>query len=180
MGNWIKNCVVGSAIVGSLIAARPALAAVSMVLKAGDIRGESAVTKHEGEIDVLAWSWGVAQPNVRVGSAATGKAAVNALVITKYVDQASPLLFQDSAQGKVLPQANFVAIRVGGKGNIEFIKIKLENVIVASVSTGKASANDRFTEEVSLVFSAAEYTYVPTKADGSAGAAVTIRWSLGK
>ena len=35
--------------------------AVDMFLKIGDIKGESADDKHAGEIDVLAWSWGMSQ-----------------------------------------------------------------------------------------------------------------------
>ena len=35
--------------------------AVDVFLKLGDVKGESKDSKHEGEIDVLSWSWGVSQ-----------------------------------------------------------------------------------------------------------------------
>ena len=39
-------------------------------LKVGDIKGESADDKHQEEIDVLAWSWGVVQT---ASASGTGK-----------------------------------------------------------------------------------------------------------
>ena len=33
--------------------------AVDMFIKIGDLKGESKDSKHGGEIDVLAWSWGL-------------------------------------------------------------------------------------------------------------------------
>ena len=35
--------------------------AVDMFIKLGDIKGESQDKTHKGEIDVLAWSWGMAK-----------------------------------------------------------------------------------------------------------------------
>ena len=45
--------------------------AVDVFLKLGDVKGESKDSKHEGEIDVLSWSWGVAQTGI--GSMGGGK-----------------------------------------------------------------------------------------------------------
>jgi type VI secretion system secreted protein Hcp len=150
------------------MATQLANAAATMVARIGDIKGESAVTGH---------SWGVVQPNARVGGGGAGKATVNALTLTKYVDAASPILFIDSAQGKVMPQAQFTIIKVGGKSNVEMVKLKLDNVMVTSVTTGTATADGRFTETITLVFSVVEYTYTPQKGDGSAGPAVTVKWN---
>jgi type VI secretion system secreted protein Hcp len=177
MRNWIRNCVMSAVLAGSLMATQLANAAVSMVAKIGDIKGESALTGHSGEIDVLSYSWGVVQSNARVGGGGAGKATVNALTLTKYVDASSPMLFIDSAQGKVMPQAQFTIIKMGGKSPVEMIKLKLDNVMVTSVTTGTATADGRFTETITLVFSVVEYTYTPQKSDGSAGAAVTVKWN---
>jgi type VI protein secretion system component Hcp len=63
---------------------------MAMVLKLIDaqgqpIKGESKVKGHEGEIDVLAWSWGLSE--------AAGKVTLQDLSIRKSVDLASvPIL----------------------------------------------------------------------------------------
>jgi type VI secretion system secreted protein Hcp len=173
MSNWIQKSVVGAVLAGSLAATQPVRAAVDMFIKISDIKGESSDDKHKGEIDVLSWSWGTAR-----GGAAAGKATVNALVITKYIDASSPILFQQVIQGKTLSEATFVIRKAGGRP-LEYVKIRLKNVVVTSVKPGGSGGQDRHTEEVSLTFSGADYTYVPQKADGTAGAAVTYSWSVG-
>ena len=183
MKNRIKNCVRGAVLAASLMATQSAFAGLSMVAKIGDIKGESVVIKHEGEIDVLSYSWGVVQPNAKVGAPSASKGVVNALTLTKYVDTSSPTLFIDAAQGKVMPQAQFVVMKAGGKaGPVEFIKIKLTDAMVASVSNGERETvsgqlTDRFIEKITLVFSAAEYSTSSMKADGTAANVVTVRWS---
>ncbi|WP_374595324.1 type VI secretion system tube protein Hcp, partial [Aquabacterium sp.] len=68
--------------------------AVDMFMKIGDVKGESRDKTHAGEIDVLAWSWGVSNSGSAHtgGGAGAGKANVQDLSFTKYVDKASPPL----------------------------------------------------------------------------------------
>ena len=47
--------------------------AVDVFLKLGDVKGESKDSKHEGEIDVLSWSWGISQTGL--GSMGGGSGA---------------------------------------------------------------------------------------------------------
>ena len=75
-----------------------------------------------------------------------------------------------------MPTAQFTVLKMGGKVAIEMIKIKLDNVMVASVTTGKPTPADRYTETITLVFSAAEYTYTGQRADQSATAPITVKW----
>ena len=46
--------------------------AVDVFLKLGDIGGESADSAHKGEIDVLSWSWGIAQTGTMSGGGVGG------------------------------------------------------------------------------------------------------------
>jgi type VI secretion system secreted protein Hcp len=180
MGSWTRRFVASAILVCSLVAALPAMAAISMCLKLTGITGESQINQHVGEIDVLSWGWGVNRDASQTSAARSiggaAKVSANALVITKYIDSASPVLFQSALQGKRIAEATFVIIKAGGKSVFDVIKIKLKDVVVTSVKTGIAAPNDRFTEEVSLTFASAEYTYVPQKADQTAGAAVTVSW----
>lgn len=175
MRTWFIRSVTGAILASSLATSLPALA-VDMFIKLGEIKGESVDDKHKGDIDVLAWSWGVSQPAARTGTGVAGKATVNALVLTKFIDASSPLLFQSAVQGTQLKEAVFVARKTGGRSAVEFIKIRLKGVSVASVKPAGSAGQDRFTEEITLVFSSAEYTYVTQKPDGTAGPAVSASW----
>ena len=66
--------------------------AMDMFIKIDSIKGESVDKTHKGEIDVLAWSWGVSNSgSAHVGGGAgAGKANVQDLSFTKYIDKSTP------------------------------------------------------------------------------------------
>ena len=76
----------------------PLHAAVDMFLNLGPaIPGESIDKVHKGQVDVLAWSWGMA--NIGTTQRGAGKASFQDLTLTKYVDKSSPLLMLRCANG---------------------------------------------------------------------------------
>jgi type VI secretion system secreted protein Hcp len=142
-----------------------------MFIKIGDIKGESTDKKHDKEIDVLAWTWGISNSGTthQGGGGGAGKASVQDLTFTKYTDAATHALLLSASNGTHHPKAKLVVRKAGGKGApIEYIKIEMEEVLVTAVSCGGAGGEDRMTESVSLNFSKVKYEYTPQKADGSA------------
>src|SRR5688572_31703919 len=91
--------------------------AVDVFLKLGDIKGESKDSKHPGEIDVLSWSWGVAQTGTMSvgGGGGAGKASFSDLSFMHGVDKASPVLMKACATGEHIKEATLTA-RKAGKG----------------------------------------------------------------
>lgn len=144
--------------------------AVDMFMKIGDIAGESTDKKHPGEIDVLAWSWGISNSGTthQGGGGGAGKANVQDLSFTKYTDAASHALLLSSSNGTHIPKANLVVRKAGGKGApIEYIKIEMTEVLITSVSCGGSGGEDRLTENVTLNFAKVKYEYTPQKPDGT-------------
>ncbi len=143
--------------------------AVDMFLKIGDLKGESKDSKHKDEIDVLAWSWGMSQSGTTHagGGGGSGKVNVQDLSITKYVDSSSNALIMSACKGTHHKEATLVVRKAGDKP-LEYITIKMKEVIVTSVSTGGSGGEDRLTENISLNFAEFEYAYQPQKTDGSA------------
>jgi len=86
-------------------------------LKLGDIKGESQDDKHKGEIELMSFSFGVAQP---AGSAATGtgsgvgKAQFHEFEFTKRIDAASAKLMLACASGQHFPDVTLTCRRAGG------------------------------------------------------------------
>jgi type VI secretion system secreted protein Hcp len=152
-----------------------------MFLKLDGIKGESTDAKHGTEIDVLAWSWGVSNSGNSHfgGGSGAGKANVQDLSFTKYVDAATPNLVLKAMGGDHIKTANLVVRKAGGK-QIEYLKIDLEQVLVTSVSTGGSGGEDRLTENVTLNFASFKVHYTPQKADGTGGAAATVGWNVAK
>ena len=153
--------------------------AVDMFLKIGDIKGESQDHKHKDEIDVLAWSWGMSQSGSfhTGGGGGAGKVNVQDLSVTKWVDRASPVLMKMCCSGKEYKDA-LLTVRKAGDKPLEYMKIKMEKVMITSVSTGGSGGEDRLTENVTLNFGKVAYDYTPQKEDGSGEAAVKMTWDI--
>ena len=156
--------------------------AVDMFIKIGDIKGESKDKAHKDEIDVLAWSWGMSQSGTTHsgGGGGAGKVNVQDLSFTKYVDKSSPNLMTAVCNGKHYDQVN-LTVRKAGETALEYIKIKMEQVIITSLSTGGSGGEDRLTENVTLNFAKFHYAYQPQKKDGAKdGGAIDSKWDIAK
>jgi len=153
--------------------------AVDMFIKIDGIKGESRDDKHKDEVNVLAWSFGASQSGSTHISAGGGSGKVNFqdISFTKYVDKASPTLLSTCANGKHIKEATLTVRKAGGSP-VEYLKIKLNDIIVSAYSTGGSGGEDRLTENVTLNFAKIEYAYTPQKADGSPETALVTTWDI--
>ncbi len=153
--------------------------AVDMFIKIGDIKGESKDAKHGGEIDVLAWSWGLSQSgSAHLGAGAgSGKVNVQDLSLTKYVDSSSTALMVAACEGTHIKQAS-LTVRKAGDTPLEYIKITLDEVLVSSLTTGGSGGEDRLTENVSLNFAKFKVEYTTQAETGGKGVTSTAAWDI--
>ncbi|MBR9985433.1 MAG: type VI secretion system tube protein Hcp [Desulfosarcina sp.] len=153
--------------------------AVDITLKIDGINGESKIDGHEKEIDVLAWSWGVSQSgSMHVGGGGgAGKANIQDVSVTKYVDKASTNLLRKCCNGAHLKKA-IMTVRKSGENPVDYVVIQMEPIMVTSVSTGGSGGEDRLTENITLNFAKVKFSYTPQKDDGSADAAIDLTWNI--
>jgi type VI secretion system secreted protein Hcp len=154
--------------------------AVDMFIKIGDIKGESLDDAHKGEIDVLAWSWGMSQSGTMHigGGGGGGKVSIQDLSFTKWVDKATPNLMGFCSSGKQMPEAKLTVRKAGGNP-LEYIIITMTDVIITSISTGGSGGEDRLTENITLNFAKVNYEYQPQKNDGTKdGGPVKYGWNI--
>jgi type VI secretion system secreted protein Hcp len=152
---------------------------IALFLKMAGIGGESSDAKHKGEIDVLAWSWGLSETTSSGGGggSSAGRVNIDNISIDKLVDLASPLLLLSSAQGKHISDATLTT-RNAGKAGGEFLLFKMADVIVTSVQVAASKDNDRPTEHITLGFGKMEFDYRPTESDGSLGPETSFKWDV--
>jgi type VI secretion system secreted protein Hcp len=129
--------------------------------------------KHTGEIGVLSWTWGMTQTGSTHDNSGsgTGKVNVQDLSFTKYTDTATPTLMDFCCRGKHFEKATLTVRKAGGQA-LEYLVIKMFNIIISSVSTGGGGSDERLTEHVSLNFGKFDITYTPQKPSGEPGAGV--------
>ena len=153
--------------------------AVDMFMKLDGIEGESKDKAHAGEIDVLAWSWGLASTGTSDlgGGGGQGKVSVQDLSFTHKHDKASPNLMLYCCDGKPVPEALLTVRKPGGE-KLEFLKITMTDVIITSVSVGGSNGENEMTENVSLNFAKVKQEYTEQLPDGTGGAAVEACWNI--
>lgn len=145
------------------------------------IEGGSTHAKHKNEIPVLAWSWGVSNSgDLHSGGVSSGgKAHVQDISLTKYVDKSSNALLQAASTGARLEEAWLYVTNATGE-QTDYVTLHLSNgVLITSVSTGGSGGEDRLTENITLHFGKFQYGFQPQKPDGTAdGAAKTFTYDM--
>jgi type VI secretion system secreted protein Hcp len=145
--------------------------------KLGDIKGESLDSKHKDEIEVLSFSWGVTNAgSMAHGSGGgEGKATFHDLSFVHNIDKASPILMQACATGAHIKEAT-ITHRKAGKGQQEFMIVKMNDVIITGVTHG--GSGDGASENVSMAFAKVAVEYKPQKPDGSLDAGIHFKYDL--
>jgi type VI secretion system secreted protein Hcp len=158
---------------------------VDMFLKIDGVNGEAKDKggeqrkDHSKEIDVLSWTWGMSNNGSAhvLGGSGSGKVNVQNVRVTKYVDSASPKLMKACCSGTHFDEA-LLTVRKAGGTPVEYIKIKMEQVFISSISTGGSGGEDRLTETVSLNFAKVNLDYTPQTAKGDKGTPIPFGWDI--
>src|SRR5215213_10067359 len=167
-----KGLVAAGLVATSIASSTSVVSASDMFLKITGVKGESLDVKHAGEIDVLAWSWGMSTGTGRVKKGTIAPQCIEDLSLTKFTDSATPQLIMNAVTGEAAKEAT-LTMRKAGKEQQEFLVIKMSDVLVTSYQTGgSAGSEQNLTDSLVLHFSSISGEYRQQKADGSLGSPV--------
>jgi type VI secretion system secreted protein Hcp len=152
--------------------------AIEYFLKLDGITGESASSKHSGEIELHSWSWGASNPTSIHGTGlSAGKVSISDISISKPVDKGSAKLLELCCTGKHIATGTLTCCKsTGDKNPADFLTIKLTEIHIASFQTGGSSGEDIGAESISLAFAKFEYDYKVQGKDGNLTAAGTAKY----
>jgi type VI secretion system secreted protein Hcp len=156
------------------------MAAVDYFLKIDGIEGESADSKHKGEIDVDSWSWGETQGGTMSygGGGGAGKVQMQDFHFVMKVNKATPKLILACATGEHIKTA-VLTCRKAGKDQQEFLKYNFTDVLISSYQTGGTSSGAVIpTDQISFNYGKMEIEYKEQKADGSLGGPIKAGYDL--
>ena len=145
--------------------------AMDMFLELPEIPGELQKKDHEGQWDLLSFAYGVVQQgsfDTLGRGGGTGKAEFQDLSIVKYIDKATPMIFQSCANGAHFDKAT-IHLRKAGENPMEYLKVELENILITSAQHSGAASGDLPMELVTINCAKITETYTEQQADGSAG-----------
>lgn len=153
-----------------------------LFIKIGDIAGESTQDGHAGEIELMSWSWGSTQSGSTqsISGSAAGKVNVHDLTFTKLVDCATPNIVKAVCAGTSFPLATLICEKSAGAGKkpVQYLKIKMKNVLVSSHSISGSNGSQTHTETITLNFGSIETTYTGQTSTGDAGKSIPVAWNI--
>jgi type VI secretion system secreted protein Hcp len=159
------------------------MAGFDTYLQIDGIPGEALDDKHKDWIEILSYSHIMDQPtsNTRssAGGAATGRTVHGDFVIEKYLDKASPKLYEAVSNGKHIKKMKLEVCRAGG-GQLKYFEVTLEEVLISNITLEKPRDGETVPyERVSLNYGKIEWIYTQQKRqDGSGGGNVTAKYDL--
>jgi type VI secretion system secreted protein Hcp len=153
--------------------------AVDMFIKIGDIKGESKDKTHKDEIDILAWSWGMSNSGDMHtgGGGGAGKVNIQDVSLTKWQDASTCDLMKACCAGTHIPEAT-LTVRKAGDKPLEYLKIKLTNLLVTAVSTGGSGGEDKLTENVTLNFEKFNVDFLTQDEKGAKKDPFKVGWDI--
>jgi type VI secretion system secreted protein Hcp len=133
----------------------------------GLIKGEARDEEHKDQIDVMAWSWGMASKTSLGASGPASKATVNELHVTKHLDSASTALMSALRNNEEIKKAVLVC-RKAGKNQHEFVKITIQKARLTALDVGSGPPDNPadLIERLSFSFQRVTVEYVPQGDDG--------------
>lgn len=161
-------------------------------IKIDGIPGESLDEKHRDWIELKSFNFGASQATSATASSAGGASAervnLSEFSIQKFVDKASPKIFESCCKGQHIKEVVMHVNRAGGD-KVRYLEIKLEEVIIsstemegisASTSYEKSEKEDRHDlpyENVKFNYARIKVTYTQQKrSDGQGGGNVAGGW----
>lgn len=142
----------------TLMATVPAQAATDLYLAIDGVKGDSRVKGYEGQIPVLAWSWGLSYSGT---AQSPGNVNVQDLSWTQYLDGSFVPLFDLLATSDKIGTATLSAVRTGA-GSYNYFQAVFTTAVLTSMSTGGSGGEDQFTANFTMNFSEITLRYRPT------------------
>ena len=148
-------------------------------VKFDGIDGEARDVEHLGWSDLLSFDQAHAMPVDTSTGLSTGRAVLEAILLSKSIDKASPKLAEAVLTGQTFPSVEIQLTDVGADGaRVTYFAYKLENVRVVSYSVGGSSGGSAPTEQISLNFGQIKVTYTEQDSTGRAKGEVDYTWNV--
>ena len=151
--------------------------AVDVYLKIDGVPGESKAAGHSDEIDVLSYSWGIAQTGTMGygGGGGAGKANFSDFSFIMRMNKATPKLMLACAKGDHIKTAVLTCRKAGGKQQ-DYMIFKFFDLLISNYSSSGSSEEP--TESVSFNFSKMEMEYKEQDEKGGLKGPVGFKYDL--
>ena len=183
VGGISLGTVGGAAFFPSIASAAPGEPATAVIpaapknkyfLQLSGIAGESTDDRHKGQIEILAWSWGVKNTSNPIAGGGGGSSKPTPLdfIFISRLSIASPPIMLAAATSRHIPFALLSVVHPGSKSATTFMTLRLDDVLVNSYQQSSGDTDGFPVDVVHLGYSRITYTDHPQRADGTLGSPI--------
>jgi type VI secretion system secreted protein Hcp len=134
--------------------------------RSGMIKGEADDALRKGEIDVVAWSWGMQAQTEMGGGGSLSKSSMRDFLVTKEVDSASTPLMAALRNNELIKKAT-LTVRKAGKAPLDYFIVTMEGGRITAIDVESVGdVHPQLVERLSFSFQKISIEYVPQGADG--------------
>ena len=158
---------------------------LEMFIKMDGITGESKNYQHKGWSDVTSWCWGMSSNRDSANVRDDDKPSFKELSITKRIGIDSTDIMLLFAQGKAIKNVvlNIIPVVAKREAKQKYLSMRMEDVLIKSITTGGSVTEDYFEENILLLFSKIRFEYnlnTPVTTENPAGTSVDYKfgWDL--
>jgi type VI secretion system secreted protein Hcp len=151
------------------------------------IKGEARDSQYKDALELTSFSHKIIQPKSATASTAGGQTAARVehgdIFVTKDLDVSSPQLYMASSAGTTFDEATLYFLRADSKdatssNRVNYLQIKLKNVIIASVSTSLQDEGRLPVDTIALRYSAIQWLYTQQNIAGGQSGSSQGAWNL--
>lgn len=128
--------------------------------KTGQVRGESDVRGHEGEIEIAGWSWGMSTSGAIAGGGTAARTALSELRVNKHTDSSSTQLMSVMRSNELIKEAVLTVRKAGSTPPVDYFVMTILRGRITSFDIGNATPGmPELTERLSIAFEQIEIAY---------------------
>ena len=145
-----------------------------------EVKGESNLTDFKDKMELLSFSHGVAMQitgDISNSERTSGKPNHQDMTVTKYLDQASPVLNQSCCEGKPFPKVDIVIGRNESGKVVELMRYTMKNCLISSVSVG-GGGGDKPVETLTINYNQLTWNFTAQTPEASTEGNVNGKWNL--
>ena len=145
------------------------------------VTGESQRAGHEGEIELLSFSFGASNPSsIGIGAGGgVGAVDLQSFNFEKHTDAASAELFKHCCSGKHFPTAKVTLYKAGGDGGaLDYLIFDFEEVYVDDIQWSGSEGSGIPSERASFSFGKVVVTYNQQDSAGAKSGSFMGSWDV--
>lgn len=157
--------------------------AVNAFLDIVGVEGESIQKGYEKKIEIQSFHWGASQSaTTHMGTGGgSGKANVQDISFSKYLDKTSPILLAALLIGTHYDQVVLTLRKVTGAVQLNYLVFTMNDCILSSYSTGAGTGgDDQIMENLTLNFARIKMEYTMQDSKGNPAGKTNASWDIPK